>query len=64
MVEKSSPKNITMPTENLDSLPAPELNINGIEPTIVENPVIIIGLNLFSHALIVDSKTLNPSFLF
>ena len=47
MIENTIPEINTIPIVNLDSYPAPEPITNGIIPTTVDSPVIIIGLNLF-----------------
>ena len=52
IAEKNIPEISTIPIVNLDSYPAPEPITNGMTPTIVDKPVIIIGLNLFLHELI------------
>ena len=59
-IEKKIPEIKTIPIVNLDSNPAPEPITSGITPTIVEIPVITIGLNLFLHAKISDSKDFFP----
>ena len=46
-IENKIPDISTIPMVNLDSYPAPDLITRGITPTIVDIPVIIIGLNLF-----------------
>ncbi len=44
------PEISTIPIVYLDSKPAPDPITRGITPTVVEKPVIIIGLNLFLQA--------------
>ena len=59
IIENKIPDINTIPIVNLDSYPAPDPKTRGITPTIVDIPVIIIGLNLFLQ----DSKIALKLFL-
>lgn len=60
IIEKIIPVTNTIPIVSLDSYPAPDPIRRGATPITVENPVIIIGLNLILHASIMELYELFP----